>query len=78
MKAKPKADQLRMNVHLGPELFAYAETKARTGGYRSIAEVVREALRDMRARDERVRAVARGFYVDRPAALAARKEGRLN
>jgi putative addiction module CopG family antidote len=48
---KAKADPLRMNVHLGAELFAYAEEKARTGGYRSIAEVVRQALREMRDRD---------------------------
>ncbi len=31
-----------------------------------------------RAREERVRAVARGFYMDLPAALAARKEERLH
>jgi hypothetical protein len=31
-----------------------------------------------RVREERVRALARGFYMDLPAALAARKDGRLN
>jgi hypothetical protein len=31
-----------------------------------------------RARQDRVRAIARGFYMDLPAALAARKEERLN
>jgi putative addiction module CopG family antidote len=66
---KAKADPLRMNVHLGAELFAYAEEKARTGGYRSIAEVVRQALREMRDRDRdpihaaaEARARARGVH----------------
>ena len=41
-----------MNVHLTPELEKLVQKKVKTGSYNSASEVVREALRLMRERDE--------------------------
>ena len=43
-----------MNFSLTPELEAYIKSKTDAGGYRSASEVVREALRAMQQRDEKL------------------------
>ena len=41
-----------MNVSLGPELERYVQAKVASGLYQTASEVVREALRLLRERDE--------------------------
>lgn len=44
------------NVHLTPELEAFARERVSSGGYNNVSEVVREGLRLLQDREQRRRA----------------------
>ena len=65
-----------MNVSLTPELEALVNEKVRSGLYQTASEVVREALRLLKNRDDEVRRADRQAALALAAVAAGPRQGR--
>ena len=64
-----------MNVSLTPELEALVNEKVRSGLYQTASEVVREALRLLKKRDDEVQRAERQAMLPLPAASIRSRHG---
>lgn len=62
-----------MNVSLTPELEALVNEKVRSGLYHTASEVVREALRLLKNRDDEVQRAERQAMLPPPASIRSRQ-----